>query len=307
MRNKEPLLQPKNAVIRTDDELIVLMASSEHRPEPTRAKPSGREPPRFEAPSAPAERILILGWNARGPQIIDDLPHYAPAGSSVLVVYDPSAVNTDVRLMCGSQGLLVVECQAGDTRSPQALRALDVDACDHIIVLGYTERLDRNEADTRTLLTLLHLRQLLQSAERRPTIVSEMLDVRHRDLADQEGLDDFVVSDHLISLMLAQVAENDCARKVLDQLLSPQDSEIYLRAAKLYLWPGEDTSFLDIMAAARAKGQIAIGYRRHSLRNDRKRNYGVELNPKKSRLYRLEEGDKVIVLAPGEDQWRTRT
>ena len=64
-------------------------------------------------------------------------------------------------------------------------------------------------ADTRTLVTLLHLRKIAEDAGKHINVVSEMIDVRNRELAEVTRADDFVVSNKLVSLMLAQASENE--------------------------------------------------------------------------------------------------
>ena len=64
-----------------------------------------------------------------------------------------------------------------------------------------------------------------------------MLDVRNRELAEVTQADDFIVSDKLISLMLAQVSENKDLNAVFDDLFDPDGSEIYLKPAADYVAP----------------------------------------------------------------------
>ena len=75
-----------------------------------------------------------------------------------------------------------------------------------MIVLSYSDELDHEEADSRTL-TLLHLREIADRSSRSFSIVSEMLDDRNRELAEI-ARGGFIVSDRLVSLMMCQVAEN---------------------------------------------------------------------------------------------------
>jgi len=64
------------------------------------------------------------------------------------------------------------------------------------------------KADARTLVTLLHLRDIeAKSGANRYSIVSEMLDVRNRELAEVTQADDFIVSENLTSLLVAQVTD----------------------------------------------------------------------------------------------------
>ncbi len=111
------------------------------------------------------------------------------------------------------------------------LESLDVASYDHVIVLAYKETLDPQRADAKTLITLLHLRDMADRAGVDLTVVSEMLDDRNRELAEVTQADDFIVSDKLISLMLSQISENKQLTEVFDQLFSSEGSEIYLRPA----------------------------------------------------------------------------
>ena len=52
----------------------------------------------------------------------------------------------------------------------------------HVVVLSYSDELDHEEADSRTLVTLLHLRDIAERNGRSFSIVSEMLDDRNREL-----------------------------------------------------------------------------------------------------------------------------
>ena len=54
----------------------------------------------------------------------------------------------------------------------------------------------------KTLVTLLHLRDIAERDETPFSIVSEMLDLRNRELAEVAGVDDFIISEHLVSLMM---------------------------------------------------------------------------------------------------------
>ena len=77
-----------------------------------------------------------------------------------------------------------------------------------MVLLSYSDELDRQEADSRTLITLLHLREIASQNSQSFSIVSEMLDDRNRRPAEITRADDFIVSDQLVSLLMAQISEN---------------------------------------------------------------------------------------------------
>ena len=108
-----------------------------------------------------------------------------------------------------------------------------------------------------------------------------MLDLRDRALAEVARADDFIVSDRLISLMLAQVAENKHLNAVFGDLFDPEGSEIYLRPAADYVALDRPVPFATVIEAARRRGEVAFGYRIGGRSEDAAAAYGVSLNPSK--------------------------
>jgi len=103
-----------------------------------------------------------------------------------------------------------------------------------------------------------------------------------------------VVSNKLVSLMLAQASENDMLGAIFDDLLDEEGSEIYMRPAEDYVAPGATVNFYTITEAARQRGEVAIGY--HRPRPGAKAN-GIVVNPSKAALVDYQPGDRLIVLA----------
>jgi hypothetical protein len=165
-----------------------------------------------------------------------------------------------------------------------------------VIVVADTTR-SVQESDARTLVTLLHLRDIASRDETPFSIVSEMLDLRNRELAEVTKVDDFIVSDHLISLMTAQLSENSALMGVFTDLFDPEGSEVYLKPIEQYVATGEPVNFYTVVEAARRRGETAIGYRIETEHSDAKKSYGVYTNPKKSSVATFTVEDKIIVLA----------
>jgi voltage-gated potassium channel Kch len=237
------------------------------------------------------EHTLVLGYNPGLHAMLSELSEYVAPGSTVTVV--ANVETPDLKKFPG----LPVDFTRGDSTNRAVLEALDVKKFDHIIVLAYKETLDTQRADAKTLITLLHLRDIGERTGVDLSVVSEMLDDRNRELAEVTKADDFIVSDKLISLMLSQVSENKQLTDVFDTLFSSEGSEIYLRPADLYITPGETVDFYTVLEAARRRGETAIGYRIAADAHIAERAYGVAVNPKKTGSITFGERDKVIVLA----------
>lgn len=166
-----------------------------------------------------------------------------------------------------------------------------------IVVLSYSDELEVQEADALTLMSLLPLRDTAQRNGYELSIVSEMLDLRNRELAEITQADDFIVSDALVSLMLAQVAENKQLNAVFADLFDPEGSEVYLKPAAGYVQLGVPVTFYTVVEAARRRNEVAIGYREKAKANSAEQQYGVTLNPPKSRQIAFDAKDSIVVLA----------
>jgi voltage-gated potassium channel Kch len=244
-------------------------------------------------PDAP-ERVLVLGWNRRAPVIIYELSRYVAPGSALTIAADTPDLDDVVARLSIASTNLAVEYGRIDTTSRIALEALDIPRYDHVLVLGYSDLLAPQPTDTSTLVTLLHLRKIADAAGTHINVVSEMVDVRNRELAEVTRADDFVVSNKLVSLMLAQASENDALGAIFDDLLDEEGSEIYMRPAADYVVLGMPVNFYTVTQAARERGEVALGY--HRPRPGAKAN-GIVVNPGKAAAVTYEAGDRLIVLA----------
>lgn len=250
-----------------------------------------------EPAQADAEQVLILGWNRRGATIVEDLSHYVAAGSAVTVMAAGERARRDVERLAALPLAVSVTFRDGDPSSPEMLQRLSLSEYRHVIVLAdaSSPAESRAEADVRTLRTLLHLRERRRSAgEANCTLVSEMIDIRNHELAEADDADDFVVSDRLISLMMAQVAENRDLCTVMEQLLSPEGSEFYMRPIGDYVALGQKVSFATLAQSAVRRDEIAIGWR---LRGEADKPPETVLNPPPATENTFWPGDKAVVIA----------
>jgi Trk K+ transport system NAD-binding subunit len=251
----------------------------------------------IEPGKAVPEHILILGWNSRAPFIINELDQYVAPGSSVTVVADALDGEAKIAESRGAVRNQTVNFQQRDITDRRTLDELPFETCDHLILLSYSDALDVQQADARTLITLLHLRDIADRNGYSFSIVTEMLDIRNRDLARVTRADDFVVSDRLVSLIVSQISENKKLGAVFADLFDPEGSEIYLKPAASYVKPGVPLNFYTVVESARRRGQTALGYRIQAHAYDSAKAYGVVLNPDKSVPVSFSEPDEIIVLA----------
>lgn len=297
--NGAPTLNPSmETSINPGDRLVVIAENADDiKLSDAVAAPQADSISLAEPPTPQAESLLVLGWNWRGALIINELDSYVSKGSRVHVVANTDDAEAEIAEHCAALTNQQLTFQRGDTTNRSLLNKLDVSSFDHVIVLCYSDELDAAKADAITLITLLHLRDIAEKTGKRVPIVSEMLDITNRRLAEITNADDFVVSDRLVSLMLSQISQNKELNTVFKDLFSPEGSEVYLKPIEYYVRLDIPTTFATVIEAASQRGEIAFGYKLARKTGDASEGYGVVVSPKKSVGIAFQPGDKLIVLA----------
>src|SRR3954447_6989727 len=235
-------------------------------------------------------QALLIGWNDRAPIVLRELDRYAPPGSTLTVL---TAFGDPV--VPAFRNLAVTVVKASSTNRAVLEEHVRADL-DQIIVLCYDRDLEVQTADSRTLITLLHVRDILRTGGSDTPVVSEMIDDRNRVLASVADVDDIVVSGEIVSLVVTQLSEDGRLEAVFKELLGAAGSEIYLRPAEWYVEPGDDVSWATVVAGATRRNETAIGLKSALLADPGMKFGGVE-TPPKSQTYSVGPGDAVVVLA----------
>jgi hypothetical protein len=243
------------------------------------------------------EHTLILGWNRRSSLIIEYLDYYVAPQSEVMVVAALDELEAEIGALAPKVTNQRLFFQHAETSSRQVLESLELESFDHIIILSYSPDEDIQRADSRTMMTLLHLRDIADKKGYPLAIVSEIMDIRNRDLIQVARVDDFIISDRLVSLALTQLSENKQILEVFRDLFNPQGQEIYLKPVEEFIHLNKLVNFYTLLEAARQREEAAIGYRIRVEARDASKNFGVHLNPRKSEHITFSEGDRLIVLA----------
>lgn len=294
-----PILNPPmDTVIAAGDRVIAISADDDT------VRLSGRSAPGIEdaaircsAPAAPSpERTLVLGWNDRLEKMICELDSYVGPGSSAAVVALKEDGAALIAAWSGTLKNMTLSFLRGDPADSRVIRELGVQDYKHVILLS-DEHLQEQSADSRTLMTLVHLRDIGDRYGHPFSLVSEILDPRNRALAEVTHVDDFIVGHRMVAQLLAQVSENKELNAVFEDLLDPEGSEIYLKLASNYVELDRPVNFYTVTESARRRGEIAIGYKIKALSGDPARAYGVTLNPDKSDKVTFSRWDRLIVIA----------
>ena len=289
---------PMDTVLRDGDELIAVTADDDTLL--LNGTPAAIDESMFSSmppESAVPEQILILGWNENAPLIIQELDHYVANGSGITVVSDIADAKLALRRLERGLDHANVKFVEEDITQRSTLDALLSSDYPHIILLSDRSQEDVQKADANTLITLLHLRNIAETTGKQFSIVSEMLDIRNRRLAEVAKVNDFIVSDTIISLLISQVSENNVLNAVFEDIFDADGSEIYLKPVEAYVRIGEPVSFYAVIEAARRKGETAFGYKIAAESESDQTSGGIHVNPAKSKPIRFEAGDRIIVAA----------
>lgn len=247
-------------------------------------EPSDREP----------SKIIMLGWNWRAPIIIRELSNYLTPGSRLKLVADEVFCSPVIPEELEN---LEVDYLPGRTTDRTLLESLSIENYHHILILSYSDALGPQEADSSTLMTLLHIRDIAGKLNRNFSLITEMRDIRNRNLAEITGADDYIVSDQVLSLLLTQISETRELSSVFWDLFDPDGSEIYLKPVSRYVKCGDAVDFYTVTSSASELGETAIGYRLNALRNDSSKSYGITVNPPKGETVIFSREDMIIVLS----------
>jgi voltage-gated potassium channel Kch len=280
--------------ISEDDDTVRLDAGADAAAAPTRG---------LIGEAHEQEHILVLGWSALGPVVLRELDHYVAPGSTVHVVVDPGHASAPDPVFAGLVNL-EVRVTAADHHDPDCVVALlEAEQPDHLLLLCYRDGLAPAEADAAALMALLQVRHCLDRwpAERvRPSVVAELLDPRDIELARVTGADDFVVSERLTSLLLAQLAENPALDPVFGHLLDVEGAEITLRPVERFGDPVALATYGDLVRAGIDRDEIVIGFCARGATPVAAAGVGlgggIVLNAPKSAPLHLAAGDEVVVV-----------
>lgn len=251
-----------------------------------------------QAPAREPEKLLMFGWNPYGHDVVTELSEYVAPGSSLMLVIDPHIVSPeDVDAPHNLSNLSVDVRFIPDAADPVGTMLNEVE-CDHVMILCYrSDQLTSAEAESRSLMTFLEARHMLEKMGRDVNVTAELLDERDVELIPQASGAEFMVSERLASLLMSQLSENIGLEAVFVDLLDADGSEIYCKPVEYYTQLGAEVTFADMVEAAKARDEIAIGWQQVALRADASQGFGVIVNPAKSHRVTFAGGDQLVVLA----------
>lgn len=257
-----------------------------------------------------SKNFLILGSNNKLELIICELSSYIKLECNLTVVpfnseefkktidyikncNDEKVRNSFVLINDNSYkiGELNVTFSIGDITDKDFLVEITKDK-DDIIILSNNEELEMEAADSITLVSLIHLRDIAKEYNRKYSVVVELLNKFNEELAKNEQVSDYIIGSTMVSSILAQLSEERELEKAFNILFTSEGSELYFRRLKDYADIQQNQlTFAEIIDIFSVYNETAIGYIYDNADNE------YVINPNKKTVIQINEHLQVIVLA----------
>ncbi|CAB4262415.1 unnamed protein product [Prunus armeniaca] len=319
------ILNPDDSyVLQEGDEVLVIAEDDDtYAPAPLPTVWRGSLPKDFIVPKS-AERILFCGWRRDMEDMIMVLDAFLAPSSELWMFNEVAEKEREKKLIDGGLDIsrlvnITLVNREGNAVIRRHLESLPLQSFDSILILADESVEDSAiQADSRSLATLLLIRDIqakrlpmvthvqrgsfsqgswigeMQQASDKSVIISEILDPRTKNLLSMSKISDYVLSNELVSMALAMVAEDRQINDVLEELFAEEGNELQIRQADLYLREGEELSFYEVLLRARQRREVMIGYR---LANAER---AVINPPSKSERRRWSVKDVFVVIAEKE-------
>ncbi len=235
------------------------------------------------------EHILILGVNSLLKSTLLELDTYFVKGKKVIVAdieENLKKVNFENEL----QNISLTKIE-GDITKRENIKELLKHDIDHVLLLS-SDEMNPDDSDSKTLLKLIHLRDLEEKTTKKFSITSEMKNTKNEKLAQVARVNDLVISNNIINLLLTQISQNRNLSYVFKELLSSQGAEIYLKRLTNYVKPDIEVDFYEVSEIVKGHNEIALGYKKQLADT-----YKIITNPTKEEKIIFSKDDYLIILS----------
>ncbi|MEM7475692.1 MAG: hypothetical protein AAF483_11935 [Planctomycetota bacterium] len=302
-------LNPATDVVLKDDDEILILADDDSTIEFKAA--SVAQPKDYDLEGSRqqqgVEKELILGWTEKAPIVLREYADYVNEGSRIdVMLSDPTEKNiSEIKALDEELEDISVQLIESNRLNRDDLMSVEPFTYDNIIILaGGQEGMDSRQVDSENIVTLLMLREIFRGnpdQSGRTKLITEVLDSQNSPLVAEAGVKDVIISNRLVSMILAQVSESTGIKDVYDDIFQEDGSEIYLKPAALYFKSlPADFTFADMIRIAQTRGEICLGVKIKADENNADSNNGVQLIPPKDKSFRLTEIDSLVVLSEDE-------
>lgn len=251
------------------------------------------------------KKVLILGWHSVAEIFISESSDYLKEGSRFDICINEPTPSLEERVIELKAIYPHFDINLRDTNplKLESLKEMNPFDYDNIIVLSQdVKEQSADKIDSDTLIILLLLRNIKSdSPDHETKIITQVLNSENQEIITQTDVDDFIISNKLITMILAQLSEEPLIKKLYDDIFSEDGSEIYVKPIGLYTDSFPLTcQFGDLIGLADQRDEICLGIRKGRLSKNPEKNFGVMLNLPKNKTIELTQDDFLVVLSEDE-------
>lgn len=290
-RNNKQYVNPaSDFVIKKDDELIVIAEDD--------GKITYQDNSKLEAKLKVINKktihqlnLLMIGFNQSLVKILEEIDSYKLKKEKLLIMVQNKEEKTKLLKAKPKTSFKNYKVIIGDTKERSSLEKLNLEDFDVVCVFAnnYETTKSDEELDADTLLTLLHLHALEEKNKLNLNFVTEILNESNVNIIQSINVDDFMVSNLLLSRIITQISENPKTNDVILDLVTEDGSELYLKFADEYVTLNQEVNCYTLLAAANKKRHLFIGYKLDK--------QPPVLNPNLETKLKLGPRDSIIVVA----------
>ncbi|WP_298899135.1 hypothetical protein [uncultured Psychroserpens sp.] len=249
------------------------------------------------------KRILILGWHKVAEVFIEEATDYLLEGSDFDIMFNAPTEELKEAIddIASEFSDFNISLHDSNPLDLENLETINPGSYDTIVILSQSvEEQSADKIDSDTLIILLLLRKVV-SEEDGLQIITQVLNSENQEIITQTNVDDFIISNKLITMILAQLSEESLMKTFYDDIFSEDGSEIYVKPASLYFdtFP-QNIKFVDAIFCAQQRDEVCLGIRKGHQCKSLDDNFGITLNPDKNMEIELNENDFLIVLSEDE-------
>lgn len=334
-RNGKVYINPKNDhMINKGDKILVLAEDNDSysvNDGSFKAK-HVRAVPKLSSETNQLERILFCGWRRDMADMIKQLDEYLEEGSELWLFNmvpakervtllrdkgnkeDMELKNLKIFNVVGNPVIRrdLNRVHAVDNNDKETGESITLDQFDSILILADAVAIENGanmmSCDSRSLSSLLIIQDIQKKMYEQNvkkfgkqvtpfpcSPISEILDSRTKSLLSVANCKGYIMSNQIISSVIAQVSEEKDINTVLREILTAEGSETYIRPVSRYIDLKKETemSFWDISLRARQHREVAVGFKPENL--DFKQAAHLIINPpNKSANRKWAPGDVIV-------------
>ncbi len=299
LRDRTPMLCPKGAELIKESDRLLLFADDGADPSYGGKLPSSSRPSDADARAPATDRkvgVAVVHAKSELASLLRFLEAHC-AGRITVLVPPAEAEEASAAMAHAALQSVSAEVVVGDPLDPAVLERVIAAETDVALLLApdvSNESLAAADADQ--LITLLQLRRLGRRRNPPLRVVVEVRSPETERVAGPHVHGDFVLSREIVGMLLAQELHALCRDKaagawlgdVYERMLESITATIHLRPIALYAGGQGRATFADVAAAARRRGEVAIGV---VAEDD-----APDLLPRRDALFDVAERARVVVI-----------